>query len=105
MKQKAVAIFEKAAAHFSLQSKELFDALKVFFVEDRESLKKIEFLENDLKSIKVAAWTFFEEYSGELKIFKGGNFHKDLNILRTELVDRIRSEKQFLIPLLDQFFG
>lgn len=86
--------------HFGRQDGAFFAPLREHYASDRVSAKTIEFLEFDLKDIKVNLLVFYDKHSGELGDINARSFSKDFSDLSGLITGRIKMEEHYLIPLL-----
>lgn len=91
---------ERLLAYFNRQDREFYRDLSVFFAEDRAALKILEFLELDLKDLKIQYLVFFEKHSGELGDVNSRNFVKDFREFSGAVIARVKMEEDRLMPLL-----
>ncbi len=90
---------------FQLQKDTLFTHLSSFYSADRENMKMIEFLREDLKNVKIQSLIFFETHPADMGDLGGANFHSDFMNLSDLLAARIKSEQTYLLPLLKSSFN
>ena len=95
-------LHQKLMAHFSHQNEPFFMALQAQCGQARESLKMLEFLQFDLKEIKVNLLVFFDRHSGEMDDIHFRSFPKDFTDLSGLIIGRIKMEKDYLIPILQK---
>lgn len=103
-----VDLRERLLAYFNRQDQEFYQTLRNFFAEDRPALKILEFLELDLKDVKIQYLIFFEKHSGEMGDVNSRNFVKDFREFSNVLLARVKTEENHLLPLLarmEQFKG
>jgi len=93
---------EQLFSHFGHQNKEFFNQLREFFKEDQGKEKYIEFLEFNLKEIKVTTLLFYDQFPGGMADIHPVNFPKHFMDFSQELSMRIGFEKEYLFPLLDK---
>lgn len=91
---------EMLSAHCKRQDKEFFLHLTKRCLGDRESLKLLEFLELDLKELKVQMLIFFDRYSQGCGEIVARNFPRDFTAFSRVVIDRIETEEEYLFPLL-----
>ena len=96
---------EVLLTHWRLQNDDLWDRLSVFFVDDREKTKMLEFLTHNLKDLKIRYMVFFDQYTGEWGDVGSKNFVKDFTSFSEEILARIKIEEEYLFPLLDRVFS
>src|SRR5262245_27219093 len=63
--------------HFEIQSGQFFDRLEQVASENREKIKMVEFLREDLKEMKVKTLIFFDAHSGQMNDHHFKTFPKD----------------------------
>lgn len=86
--------------HFGRQNSVFFDRLSSFYTADRPCAKIIEFLVYDTKDIKIKVLIFFDKYSGEMGDRGSRTFSKDFTQLAKDVLGRIKTEEEQLLPLL-----
>jgi len=86
--------------HLGRQDRKLQERLARHYRDGREQTKMLEFLQHDLKEIKVQFLVFFDKYTGELTDFGGNTFPKDFSVFTGTILDRIRIEEEYLFPLV-----
>ena len=91
---------ERLLAYFNRQDQEFYQNLRNFFAEDRPAVKILEFLELDLKDVKIQYLIFFEKHSGEMGDVNSRNFVKDYREFSNVLLARVKTEENHLLPLL-----
>ena len=92
----------KLMAHFGQQDHSLFVPLKDYYSKERTSVKMIEFLEFDLREIKVRLLVFYDQHSGELGDTNASSFPRDFADFSGLILGRISMEEKYLIPLLEK---
>lgn len=103
VKPKLLDLQEKMFRHFNLQPADLYTALNEFNVGRREDLKILEFLDVDLKDLKVKTLVFFDQHRADQLDNKPGNFIADFNAFAAAVTARIKAEEKYLIPLIQNF--
>jgi hypothetical protein len=94
--------FEKVFTEYlRLQDSRLYDVLRQYYRMDREALKMLEFLEQDLKDIKIEFWNFLEGCSPHANAVAVRNFPKRFSDLSKKVISRIAIEEEYLFPLLN----
>jgi len=91
---------DKLLHHLSSQNDEFFDELRHCHQADRQALKMIEFLEKDLRDVKVKYLIFSEKHSGEMADTNARTFPANLSHFAVEIINRIKIEEEYLLPLL-----
>lgn len=99
-KPKILAWNKQLLDYFKLQDREFWDRLEVFYMENREASKMLEFLSVDLKDVKIKYLAFFEKHSGEMQDTKARSFPKDFTDFAGLITARIKVEEEYLFPLL-----
>ena len=93
---------ERLLNHFGKQNDALFDSLRSYYSDDRESLKILEFLTHNLKDIKVKYIIFFEKHSGEMADMSSKSFPVDFYGFSKDVLAHIKLEEEYLLPLLEK---
>ena len=88
--------------YFSQQDQKMLDELYAFYVDDRPSYKLVEFLEHDLKDIKIKCLIFYDKHSGEVADLNARSFPLDFQNFLQEILDRMNVEEEYLFPLLEK---
>jgi len=96
------ALGETLVAHFGRQTNQLFEELRLFYQNDRQATKMIEFLVCDLKDSKIAYLIFFEKHSGELSDLGSKAFPRELGDFAKNILGRIKVEEEYLLPLIQK---
>lgn len=92
----------KLLAHFEEQKDSLYDQLKSIYKDDREKQKMIEFLIHDLKNIKINMLVFFDAHPADMGDIRPKNFIFDFQVFSSQLLARLKTEEDFLMPLLSK---
>ena len=98
-------LHQKLLAHFGQQNESLLAPLKDYYSGHRNEAKMIEFLEFDLKEIKIKLLVFYDQHSGELEDTNSRSFPGDFNDFSGFIMGRIKMEADYLIPLLGKLPG
>ena len=93
---------EVLLAHWGQQHEAFWDRLNIFYVDDRERTKMLEFLTHSLKDLKVRYMVFFDQYTGEWGDVGSRNFVKDFTNFSDEVIARIKIEEEYLFPLIER---
>jgi hypothetical protein len=92
---------EHLSAHLRRQDREFYQRLKDHYAQERESLKMIEFLVHDLKEIKIKSLIFFEKHATNTGNLAAARFFpRDFMEFKEAIINRIKIEEEYLIPLL-----
>ncbi len=94
------ALRQQMLNHLGQQNKDFFSALYEYYADNREATKALEFLEHDVKDMKVRHLLFFEKHSGEMGDVSAVQFPRDLASFAKEVLTRLQMEEEYLIPLL-----
>lgn len=89
-------VYEFGAQYFFLQSKAFYTELRNGLREDRSSLTKIEYFENDLVELKIKMFSYLEADS---RLKKRASYQKLGRELFNDFVVRLNLERKFLFPL------
>ena len=92
--------FDHVSAYFRLQTDEFYRSICELHEEDSSSLKKIDFLENDLKLLKVRLYEFYELFGQTNPRAPKGPAGRQLKLLIKDVYERIQLEEDFLHPLM-----
>ncbi len=92
----------KLLAHFGQQNKIFFELLAENFAENRPKAKKVEFLDIDLKDVKIKTLLFFDEFPADMADNHPVNFPKRFMDFAHMVIARIKMEEDYLIPLLEE---
>ena len=93
----------KLLLHLQYQQKTMYPALKAFFCANRAAEKKLEFLQYESNELKVRMADFLDKYSYSPSAVTARNFPIAFMEFRQAVVQRIHSEEDQLLPLLEQF--
>jgi hypothetical protein len=96
------ALREQLFTFFGRQDRGFFSALQEFFARDREAEKMLEFLECDLKELKLTLAELEAKY-GEGGAAARRVAPRDFTELAGRVVGRIRLEEEYLVPLLEKY--
>jgi len=98
-----IHIFQQTLlSHFEKQNTEFFQKLELFFQNEKQEFKMIEFLKKDLNEMKVEVFTFFEKHPCDMGDINPGSFSRDFSQLAHNLVVRIKIEEEYLFSLLEK---
>lgn len=89
------------AAHLSRQDRELFRQLSDYYAGDRKNIKMLEFLEHDLKDIKIEYLGFLDKHDGDSGNRRAWSFPRDFTDFTRTVMTRIQVEEEYLLPLLE----
>lgn len=89
-------------AHFSRQNHVLFEQLNALNKDDRQASKMLEFLELDLRDLKIRYLVFYDQHSGELADSHGRNFTKNFTEFAGAILGRVKIEEEYMFPLLEK---
>ncbi len=95
-------LFYKLSAYLGSQDSAFFTSLKECSSDDRETVKMIDFLQFDLKEMKIRLLQFHDSHSGDLEDSHARNFPGDFAEFAGHVVHRIKTEEEFLFPLLEK---
>lgn len=95
----------KLLLHLQYQQNKIYPALADFFSENREAAKKMEFLRYEINELKVKTAIFTDKYSFNFSAVTARNFPIAFMEFRQAVIERIRSEGEQLLPLLDEFMS
>ena len=101
-KPKLRALQNTLLDHFSLMKNDLYDFLRAQLQNDSQALKTIEFLDFDIKDIKIKTLVFFDEFPADMGDVHPVNFPKKFSDYTHELAAHLRTERQKLFPLLER---
>ena len=102
VKPRLADLYDFLLKHFSLQGKPLYESMERFSAKDHAQAKMLEFLQQNLVEIKVRALTFMDAHPATATDIHAGNFISDFNQISVEILARIRSEQQYLIPMISR---
>ncbi len=95
-------LHEQLLSHLARQDQKLLDQLYSFYVNDRPAYKLVEFLEHDLKDIKIQFLTFYDKHSGEMADRNARSLPLDFQNFLQEIINRMNVEEEYLFPLLEK---
>lgn len=96
------ALATTLVTHFGRQDNRLFEDLRFFYREDRQSSKLLEFVVHDLKDIKIKYLIFFDKHSGELADLGSPTFPRNFTDFSKDILARIKIEEEYLLPLIEK---
>lgn len=99
-KPKLSVLYTLLLEHLAKQDKEFFQRVTASLADDRPAGKTLEFLEHDLKELKIAYLTFMDKHSAELADQHPNSFIKDFSNFSQTILARIKVEEEYLLPLL-----
>jgi len=89
-------------AHFGRQNTETYERIRRCVEGNREGLKMMDFLEHDLKDIKIKYLLFAEKHSGDPGNVNERNFIRDFREFSSDVINRIKIEEDYLLPLIER---
>ena len=101
-KPKLRVLREQILNYFGRQDQALMDRLFAQNMENREKIKLLEFLDHDIKAIKIKFLIFSEQYSGDTGDHGRPAFPKDFQEFTREMVARFKIEEEYLFPFLQE---
>ena len=104
-KQKLKELYSNLLNHFTRQDHRLYDRLSLFYIDDRQATKMLEFLTHDLKDLKIRYLVFFDLHPGEMTGGHPRTFPLDFNEFAKSILARIKMEEDYLFPLLEKLPG
>ena len=100
VKKKLIVLYEEIFQYLSLQKSDRFERLREALVGEPDKLKIVNFLENDLKELRITMYWFSDEHRADMGDMNPKNFIRDFQELSQSLVGRIKREEELLLPLL-----
>ena len=94
----------KIFAHMQFQSKREFLDLEKFVRGQCDAEAKIKFLQYDVREFKIKALTFFDTYLNPASAVATRNFPIAFAEFRRTVIERIHTEEEHLLPLLEDFW-
>jgi hypothetical protein len=92
---------ERLLAHLGRQDRNFYQKLSDHYLLQKEQVKMIEFLVHDLKETKIKFLIFFEKHAVQSGNMVGaGFFPKDFTDFKDTIVNRLKMEEEYLLPLL-----
>src|SRR3989344_6335877 len=95
-------LHEQLLNYFARQDQKILDQLYSFYIDDRSSYKLVEFLEHDLKDIKIKLLIFYDKHTGEVADMNARSFPLDFQKFFQEIINRMNVEEEYLFPLLEK---
>ncbi|OGX24539.1 MAG: hypothetical protein A3D10_08280 [Omnitrophica WOR_2 bacterium RIFCSPHIGHO2_02_FULL_48_11] len=95
-------LHEQLLNYFARQDQKILDQLYSFYIDDRSSYKLVEFLEHDLKDIKIKLLIFYDKHTGEVADMNARSFPLDFQKFLQEIINRMNVEEEYLFPLLEK---
>ena len=95
-------LHEQLLNYFARQDQKILDQLYSFYIDDRSSYKLVEFLEHDLKDIKIKLLIFYDKHTGEVADMNARSFPLDFQKFLKEIINRMNVEEEYLFPLLEK---
>ena len=99
-KPKLRELYDNLHNHFARQDQKFYERLSLFFVEDRPTVKMLEFLTHDLKDLKIKYLVFYDHHSGEMGVGHPRSFPLEFNEFSAHILARIKIEEEYLFPLI-----
>ncbi len=93
---------EQMTGYFKAQGDEFYQYLNKKFSDNEQALKMLDFLTSDLRYVKAKYLKFYEKYGDTMSEVTWRSFPKEFNEFSREMMARLRIEKEYLFPLLDQ---
>lgn len=88
--------------HYSSQDDIFFEQLNRFFQQDEHTIKLLEQIKIDLREKKVKTLTFFDRHSFNGTHVHPGKFMRDFDEFARDTMERVKLEKERLLPLLEK---
>ena len=101
-KPKLREFYDNLHNHFSRQDQKLYERLSLRYVDERPTIKMLEFLIHDLKDLKVKYLVFYDQHSAEMAGGHPRSFPVDFNEFADNVLARIKIEEDYLLPLLEK---
>lgn len=98
LKQLEIALL----SHFEKQKKDFYSSLKEFCALSREKFKLLEFLETDLKDLKIKLLIFSDEHPAGMGDVRPKRIVQDFEQFSQEIIGRIHHERKYLLPILEE---
>lgn len=99
-RQELAELEEKLLGHLQHQSGRLIPGLRKHYQDNREVQKRLEFLEYQIRELKILLSVFVDKYRENFSAVAARNFPIDLAELRKKIVSQLQAEEEYLIPLL-----
>jgi len=93
---------EQLLAFLGVEDEEFFRSLRDLLSEDRPALKMLEFLELDLKDLKIKYLVFYDRYTNIPTGNEDRIFLRDYREFSAAIVARVNLESEYLFPLLQR---
>lgn len=94
---------DKVLEHISLQNTILAEVLQNPVHAGVIDAKLLEFLQIDLRDIKIETLVFFDEHPADMGDVRPGNFSGDFAHYAQRMTERIKTEKEYVLPALKKF--
>lgn len=91
---------EHVSPYFGLQTDALYESMRVSHAQDPSSLKKVDFLQNDLKLLKVHLYEVYESLGQSNTRPAKATMGRKVRSLITQVRERLQLEENFLYPLM-----
>jgi len=101
-RQELAELEEKLLDDFQYQHDRVIPGLRKYCRDNQAVLKRLEFLEFQMKDLKVFFSLFMDKYRENFSAVAARNFPIDLAEVRKKIVSHLQDEEECLAPLLDQ---
>ena len=89
--------------HFEKQKQKFYQLLTEYFLSDQEKSKNIQFLEQDIKNLKVKTLIFYDEHPADMGDIRPKAFIRDFQVFSGDLTGRMYDERKYLFPLIEAY--
>ncbi len=90
-------------SHFERQKQKFYQRLTENYLPDEEKIKNIQFLEQDIKILKVKMLVFYDEHPADMGDLRPKGFVRDFQMFSGDLTGRIQDERKYLFPLIEAY--
>jgi hypothetical protein len=101
-KPKLRDLYKTLQNHFGREDAGFYDRLSLYYADDRQSTKMLEFLVHDLKDLKIRYLVFYDLHSAEMSGGHPRTFPLDFTEFSQSILSRIKMEEDYLFPLLEK---
>lgn len=92
-------------SHFEKQKQKFYQSLTEHYGADKEKIRNIQFLEQDIKNLKVKMLVFYDEHPADMGDLRPKGFGRDFQMFSSDLTGRIQDERKYLFPLIEAYQG
>lgn len=89
--------------HFEKQKQKFYQLLMEHFLSNQEKSKNIQFLEQDIKNLKVKTLIFYDEHPADMGDIRPKAFMLDFQVFSGDLTGRMYDERKYLFPLIEAY--